>query len=286
MITRTTFVFLVGLCLILVSCQDVSNVSNPTQPGETKRATIISLYGRQLDSIGIYHNIGCDTAELTNFSDATNWQDSVTLITRRGMAGLKNLLNWDTTGTITPEQTDSIATVGSVAFPGGTTPFADLRLRVSGYTGWAALVTNQDKAIVDSVHLFIANYSTAGKTLSHVYNDIVDKANSLITYYNTLSWSGPGAGELAAGVIQTLKQSAIHWDAESSHLQPGDPRLEIPQALTIVQIDAAGYLWGWAEAVFIEQRDNGGKLCICNQWKRIDAGVRRAMAVSFFKWWK
>ncbi len=230
---------IIGAEMIFSACSnDVSPVDNLTKFEGKQGGSIVSLYGRQMDSIGLYHYIAVDTAVLTSFTGSATWQDSVTQITRRGMSGLKNMLNWDTTGTIKHEQSDSINAVGSVAFPGSITSFADLKLRVSGYTGWSGNVTSQDRDFIDSVALFFSKYSTAGKSRAQVYSDLIGKASSLITYFNSLTWTGTSAGELAAGVIQTLKQRAVLWDTKSGNLQPGDPRLEPPFAVTIVQLDA------------------------------------------------
>lgn len=270
---------------LLAGCRndDVNLVSS--SPTNNKRVGIIAAWSPAIDSIGIYHNIGCDSALGTNVSGASSIADTVVLMVTRAWAGLHNAVGMDTAGYIDQEMKDTVTAIAPLLYPAVSSSFLLVKNRVAQYSGWATGVSSGDKAILDSVYTFFSTYSTNGKTRAQVYNEIVVKANSLIAFYNTQSWSGAGSGELAGGLVYIMKHSAQQWDSYSSGLPTGDFGGTPEFSPIIVQADCFGYLTGWANSVRVEIRDHGS-LNVNNQYKRISDGLWGAVTGSCYGWWK
>ncbi len=107
-----------------------------------------------------------------------------------------------------------------------------------------------------------------------IENDTYDYDTLYDIYENTsYNWR---AREGVEGFLGTLAYSTIYWDEEDPNGPEG-----------VIQLDAAGFLIGWATAVYFDYVQDGNVYAE-DQWLRIGAGVVNATNCSMggHKWWK
>ena len=159
--------------------------------------------------------------------------------------------------------------------------FSDSRNRAATYSYWNATVSAQDQAILDSISALFASYSIGAKTYSQVAADFAAKATSLISYYNSLTWTDT-TGEVSGGALYTMQASTDQWKSwldQNPSKQDQGPQFLIQ----VIQADGVGYLAGWVNAVIDEYSQNG-RLDINNQGKRMGKGAQMAITISTGFW--
>ncbi|MBS1538206.1 MAG: hypothetical protein JST20_10715 [Bacteroidetes bacterium] len=134
-------------------------------------------------------------------------------------------------------------------------------------------VSAVELALIDSAFaIFSQDFSSMSRV--QVCATIQNQANSLINQYNSKNWdSSECSGELAAGVLQIMKYSAIYW-AQNQNWDTTN--VDIPDngstAYVILQLDCAGYITGWAAALWDDMHSSGG-VQLSGQERRIGQGV-------------
>lgn len=147
------------------------------------------------------------------------------------------------------------------------------------------VLNSQERNFVDLVQgVFLQDFS--GLSLSQVCDKISSDLESIRLAYESATWS-PGEGDLAGGLIYLAIGSNEYCRNNYNNLVNQNPSgTEEPPAPLIVQLDCAGYVVGWAHAVYSDWES--GNLNPDGQWRRINAGVSTAVGASMggFKWWK
>ncbi len=103
-------------------------------------------------------------------------------------------------------------------------------------------------------------------TQSERSQSIINALELIKVNYNNIDWE-VGEGELAGGVLNIALGSSYYWQDNDIG---GSPSLEI-----IIQVDAAGYLWGWGSAL----ADGVG-----NPNDRIGQGIHTAIEWGLCRW--
>lgn len=107
---------------------------------------------------------------------------------------------------------------------------------------------------------------------SIINDDVLSLKNKIdehIMLYESTSWE-EGQGTLIGGYLYVMKGSLEYWNGEIN--DEGDNN---KQTLALVQVDAAGYLYGWFKAAFFDNYQN--EEC------RIRAGLMMGLQFSFVR---
>jgi hypothetical protein len=144
--------------------------------------------------------------------------------------------------------------------------------------------------------LNIYKFDNTAMTDDQMYQTILTRAMAVQQQYNTVSWPS-GTGGCIGGYLQVVINSANYWKyvsdygvppgggsglpsatiAVQSVTKPNFSILKFFRALSVPQLDAGGYLWGWGKSYF------GGEP---SESQRIKAGVTTAAEASFGGWVK
>lgn len=227
---------------LLCSCTQGVTDNPEARMRHVESGNILSI-GTHLDSIGIMHNIACDSVW-----DNVSWDTTATmlsnlfLIRQVGLGALATTIHFDTADI----GIESVLFLESHAEPWlvGDRPFHALSWVVNEYSSepvWDPIST-MDKMYIDSLSEWCLNYNLAGQMWSKVFDDATDKSSALISSINDTSFSGSCGGELATAVCRIANSSASLWKAKVSTLPMGDNRRDSALALTILQVDAAAAL--------------------------------------------
>lgn len=118
----------------------------------------------------------------------------------------------------------------------------------------------QIQSIQESLDIAISN-----NNILYLNNQINDHIN----LYENTTW-GENQGELISGYLYIMKGSLEYWNGEIN--QGGDNN---KQTFALVQVDAAGYLYGWFKAWAIDK--------LQNENDRIKAGLNTGLQFSFVR---
>lgn len=154
---------------------------------------------------------------------------------------------------------------------------------------WDRNIYEIERLLIDSACSFFKS-EISGFGWEQQCNLAIQKAEFLLDKWNQIDWAVLSSnkpesqimntsidpGNLSRGFLEIMKHSAELWK-EHRPLNPNNY-----PALTLIQLDALGYLWGWSKAVLEDYRN--GVLIKERANKRIEAGITFAVEVSFFTW--
>ena len=151
---------------------------------------------------------------------------------------------------------------------------------------WISQFTSpQEREFVNLVrNVFLQDFSSL--SLSQTCDRISADLEAIRLVYESINWP-PGEGGLAGGLIYLAIGSNEYCRDNYGKLANQNPSgTEEPPVSLIVQLDCAGFILGWAHAVYSDWE--AGNLNPDGQWRRINAGVNTAVGTSMggFKWWK
>lgn len=115
-------------------------------------------------------------------------------------------------------------------------------------TGAQSLVSSTEMQFITQLDTILNDASALSSSITRdsVLGYIIMRLNSVITTYNNQTWSSGDDGNAAAGVLYIARASAGYWRNDNTNSDP---------AAFLVQVDAAGYLFGWAKAWLYDQLD-------------------------------
>ncbi|MDR0864763.1 MAG: hypothetical protein LBO74_07515 [Candidatus Symbiothrix sp.] len=137
------------------------------------------------------------------------------------------------------------------------------------------LSSSEQKAVAETEQIFL-NLSISNLSLKQQYDYIKTNVSKIQSTYEK-DLLAKNQGELLSGLIEIINSSNDYWYSLAT--TTSTPPIDI---VPIINLDAAGYLVGWAQIWWTESSSSGYSNSKEAQGRRIGYGLTSALAYSTF----
>lgn len=206
-----------------------------------------------MTSLGYLHNIGLDYVRTNNHFNESHSNDYIVDTT------IEILNNFDYS-----DDSFQRKDIDSINLSEGMKYALQYNL-FDNFTSINTLILNNDEISTQAKNQILSienSFNTA--SLNNDIGFLETEINNHLSTFGSSSWNN-NEEDFVGGFLYISQGSTEYWSETSANATT---------ALSIIQVDAVGYLWGWYKAAFIDKYPN--EEC------RIAAGLTMAVQASLF----